>query len=91
MKCDHDLEERESSVYADGYCPICMAAEIERLTKERDLALANADAVYAKLMPEIERLRAALTEIVGMFRVLEVARNVLLPYQQYGGQDGGKS
>ena len=32
--------------------------EIERLTQERDLALANADAVYAKLMPEVEGLRA---------------------------------
>lgn len=37
-----------------------LKAEIERLTNERDLALSNADGVYARLMPEIERLRAAL-------------------------------
>ena len=34
--------------------------EIGRLTRERDLALANADGVYAKLMPEIERLQELL-------------------------------
>lgn len=37
-----------------------MRDEIERLTKERDLALANADGVYAKLMSDNDRLRAAL-------------------------------
>ena len=42
-------------------------AEIERLTAERDLALANADGVYAKLMPKIERLRTALTKIASRF------------------------
>jgi hypothetical protein len=31
MKCSHDFSERESSVATEGYCPICMAAEIERL------------------------------------------------------------
>ena len=30
MACEHDLIERESAVH-DGACPICSAAEIERL------------------------------------------------------------
>lgn len=34
--------------------------EIERLTAERDLALANADGVYAKLMAAIERMAAPI-------------------------------
>ena len=37
------------------------ADEIEHLRSERDLALANVDGVYARLMPEVERLRAALS------------------------------
>lgn len=36
MICRHNFTERESSVATEGYCPICMAAEIERL--RRDLA-----------------------------------------------------
>jgi len=37
-------------------------AEIKRLTQERDLALANADAVYAKLMPDVDLMREALAK-----------------------------
>jgi hypothetical protein len=29
--CPHEFWEREASVGGDGYCPLCMAAEIERL------------------------------------------------------------
>ena len=50
MTCPHDLSEREASVYTEGYCPICMAAEIERLT----------DALVKQtreLWDEVERLR----------------------------------
>jgi hypothetical protein len=32
--CTHDFTEREIAVTADGYCPLCMAAEIERLQTE---------------------------------------------------------
>ncbi len=31
MTCPHEYHEREASVATEGYCPICMAAEIERL------------------------------------------------------------
>lgn len=37
-----------------------LQAENKRLRAERDLALANADGVYARLMPEVERLRAII-------------------------------
>jgi hypothetical protein len=30
-KCEHDINERECAVTADGMCPLCLAAEIERL------------------------------------------------------------
>lgn len=29
--CGHDINEREVAVTADGMCPLCMTAEIERL------------------------------------------------------------
>jgi len=32
VSCYHDLAERETAV-ADGYCPICLAAELDRLKK----------------------------------------------------------
>jgi hypothetical protein len=32
--CPHDFIEREIAVTADGYCPLCMQAEIERLRTE---------------------------------------------------------
>lgn len=31
MTCEHDLVERETAATADAMCPLCMAAEIERL------------------------------------------------------------
>ena len=34
--CTHDLAERETMV-ADGYCPACMSAYIERLTTEGEV------------------------------------------------------
>lgn len=49
------------------------AREIERLTAERDLALANADGVYAKLMAENERLRRVIVEAYLDFSVIEEA------------------
>lgn len=30
MKCEHDLAEKETAC-ADGMCPVCLAAEVERL------------------------------------------------------------
>ena len=30
--CPHDIVERDIAVSADGYCPLCQAAEIKRLT-----------------------------------------------------------
>lgn len=34
MSCTHDINERETAVTADGYCPLCMSAEIDRLKAE---------------------------------------------------------
>jgi hypothetical protein len=31
MTCTHDIVERDVAVSADGYCPLCQAAEIARL------------------------------------------------------------
>lgn len=31
VRCEHDLNAREVAVTADGYCPLCMDAEIDRL------------------------------------------------------------
>ena len=58
-----------SSLCALIHSSLCgwAADEIERLTAERALALANADGVYAKLMPKIERLRTVLTKIASRF------------------------
>jgi hypothetical protein len=33
MTCAHDDNAREMAVMADGYCPLCMAAEIALLRK----------------------------------------------------------
>lgn len=33
--CTHDIPEQESAC-ADGHCPLCAAAEIERLTAESE-------------------------------------------------------
>jgi hypothetical protein len=56
-KCQHEFWERESAV-ADGFCPICQCAEIGRLKtdlkEQRELYRHDC----AKLMDEIERLRA---------------------------------
>ena len=37
MSCPHDIAERETAC-ADGMCPLCQAAEIERLTEGRGRA-----------------------------------------------------
>jgi hypothetical protein len=77
--CPHTFWEREGAVAADGLCPLCQDAEIERLLrvcKDKTALLKDAYAqadrlktdlkeqrdLYrhdcAKLMDEIERLRA---------------------------------
>lgn len=33
MACDHDLDERELAVAADGYCPICMGLEMDQMRR----------------------------------------------------------
>lgn len=64
------------------------ADAIERLTAERDLALANADGVYARIMAENERLRAALlearsvAEMDGLTQWVEFFDKALIGYQQ---------
>lgn len=34
MGCAHDVSERSTAVEADGLCPLCLAAEVQRLTVE---------------------------------------------------------
>lgn len=53
------------------------ADEIARLTKQCDLAQANADAVYARLMPEVERLRKISAQRKHKRSVVATARNRL--------------
>ena len=31
MNCEHDINAREVAVVADGYCPLCMEVEIDRM------------------------------------------------------------
>lgn len=54
MTCPHEYHERESSVATEGYCPLCMVAEIERLTGE----LAKSKEHVKLLSAEVKRLRA---------------------------------
>ena len=60
MGCTHDITEREVAVTADGYCPLCMAAEIKRLRADK-VAISR---TASDFLHEIERLRAALQSIV---------------------------
>jgi hypothetical protein len=32
VTCPHDIAERDIAVSADGYCPLCQAAKLKRLT-----------------------------------------------------------
>ena len=54
MGCTHDITEREVVVTADGYCPLCMAAEIEQLRADKTAISQTA----SDFLHEIERLRA---------------------------------
>lgn len=38
MTCPHDITERDVAVLADGYCPLCMVAELGRLRAVVDAA-----------------------------------------------------
>jgi len=52
MPCPHDLAERETAV-ADGYCPICLAAQMDKLEKAREAFLnLIADAVDYEYNPD---------------------------------------
>jgi hypothetical protein len=53
-QCPHDITERDVAVSADGYCPLCMADEIERLRAE----LKASESLKRGYFDEIERLRA---------------------------------
>jgi hypothetical protein len=72
--CPHDFTERETAVIADGYCPLCMAAELEQLRAERDKLLAALqriayEAVDADLKGRVDILSgiawAAITKTEG--------------------------
>jgi hypothetical protein len=34
MECKNEFWERESAVYTEGHCPICMDAELRRIIKK---------------------------------------------------------
>lgn len=59
MSCKHDLAEMDTAAHWDGLCPLCLQAEIERLTKELEAQYDH----NADLDREIERLRAVLERI----------------------------
>lgn len=66
MACEHDINAREVAVVADGYCPLCMAADIERLTRDASFWKAERDAAVNHAVtygPEIERLTRELKGI----------------------------
>ena len=69
MTCPHDINEREVAVAADGYCPLCMAQENEKLrsllTEARQWLCDVDEALLSHgsktLRPTIEKIDAALT------------------------------
>ena len=66
MGCTHDITEREVAVTADGYCPLCMADEIERLRSDLDVMESKRNTASVNLveaLKEIERLQADKTAI----------------------------
>lgn len=48
--CSHDLPERET-VFADGFCPICLKEKIEQLREEigKAVAFLESEEVYDKI------------------------------------------
>jgi hypothetical protein len=60
--CPHEIWERESDVTADGSCPICLRAEVERLQAALEPFARKADSLsLSEALGHIERehLRAA--------------------------------
>jgi len=63
MTCPHDFTERETAVTADGYCPLCLAADNERL---RGIIQFNSEASRHEregLRADNERLRALVRDL----------------------------
>jgi len=57
-ECPHEIWERESDVTADGSCPICLRAEIERLREQVTVVRELRDCD----LREIVRLQSAMHE-----------------------------
>ena len=62
MSCPHDITERDVAVSADGYCPLCMAAELATLRAERTVTLSETWARQAAKIESDAKVIAALRE-----------------------------
>jgi hypothetical protein len=58
--CTHDFVERELAVTADGYCPLCQAAQLATLRANHEDLRHNC----SRLNEANERLRSVLTNLV---------------------------
>lgn len=58
MICTHDIIAKDNAC-ADGMCPICLAAEVDRLTEESSWLFSES----LETMAKIKRLQVALQEI----------------------------
>lgn len=58
MGCSHDLAEMET-MCADGICPLCLRAEVERLKKIVDLQRGALD-VWKKAYPSADVVKLAV-------------------------------
>lgn len=57
--CPHEIWERESDVTADGSCPICLRAEVERL-KAKIAYVHQRSQRACEILNEFDNIRAAL-------------------------------
>jgi len=69
LECTHDQEDQEVACF-DGHCPLCLAAEVERLR-----GMMEKDSIRTKehniLVEENRELTARLAEVVNIYPELE--------------------
>jgi hypothetical protein len=77
VNCPHNFDEREIAVTADGYCPLCMAAEIKRLRHD----LRHYDALQAAFNKHVEQQDAKIARLMAVLQ--EIAA---YPHSEEGGE-----